>query len=69
MSVKWLLTVYSQDILTRLDDTKARITSTYGSILKLDYTRKVTFFSRNKVFIKLSWHSFNQQVFKTFEIC
>ncbi|KAJ8335568.1 hypothetical protein SKAU_G00389100 [Synaphobranchus kaupii] len=41
-SVKWLLTVYSQDILTRLDDTKARITSTYGSILKLDSTRKIT---------------------------
>ncbi|KAJ8335564.1 hypothetical protein SKAU_G00389060 [Synaphobranchus kaupii] len=41
-SVKWLLTVYSQDILTRLDDTKARITSTYGSILKLDSTRRIT---------------------------
>lgn len=40
-SVKWLLSVYSQDILTRLEDIKARITSTYGTILKMDSTKKV----------------------------
>lgn len=40
-SYKWLLTVYSKDILTRLDDIKAAITSTYGSILKMDSTKKV----------------------------
>lgn len=38
---KWLLSVYSQDILTRLDDIKAHITSTYGTILKMDSTKKV----------------------------
>jgi len=40
-SYKWLSVVYSQDILFRLEDIKASITSTYGSILKLDSTRKV----------------------------
>ncbi|MEQ2202197.1 hypothetical protein XENOCAPTIV_026973, partial [Xenoophorus captivus] len=39
---KWLSVVYSQDILYRLEDIKASITSTYGSILKLDSTRKIT---------------------------
>ncbi|XP_057214898.1 uncharacterized protein LOC130569327 [Triplophysa rosa] len=41
-SWKWLLTVYSQDILTRLDEIHARITSTYGTVLKMDSTKKVT---------------------------
>ncbi|XP_035985547.1 uncharacterized protein LOC118559003 [Fundulus heteroclitus] len=41
-SYKWLSVVYSQDILYRLEDIKASITSTYGSILKLDSTRKIT---------------------------
>ncbi|KAI4792192.1 hypothetical protein KUCAC02_033552 [Chaenocephalus aceratus] len=41
-SCKWLLSVYSQDILARLEEIKARITSTYGSILKMDSTRKIT---------------------------
>ncbi|KAI9541365.1 hypothetical protein NQZ68_031021 [Dissostichus eleginoides] len=38
----WLLTVYSYDVLTRLDEYKAMITSTFGSILKMDSTKKVT---------------------------
>lgn len=38
---KWLLTVYSKDILSRLDDIKAAVTSIYGSILKMDSTKKV----------------------------
>ncbi|KAI4819904.1 hypothetical protein KUCAC02_027906 [Chaenocephalus aceratus] len=38
----WLLTVYGYDILTRLDEYKARITSTFGSILKMDSTKKVS---------------------------
>ncbi|XP_020555172.1 uncharacterized protein LOC110013345 [Oryzias latipes] len=37
----WLLTVYGYDVLTRLDEYKARITSTFGSILKMDSTKKV----------------------------
>nr|XP_055039096.1 uncharacterized protein LOC129426670 [Misgurnus anguillicaudatus] len=41
-SVKWLLTVYSQDILTRLDEIHARITSTHGTVLKMDSTKKIT---------------------------
>ncbi|KAK5612018.1 hypothetical protein CRENBAI_002028 [Crenichthys baileyi] len=41
-SCKWLLSVYSQDILARLEDIKAHITSTYGSILKMDSTKKIT---------------------------
>ncbi|RVE63408.1 hypothetical protein OJAV_G00135740 [Oryzias javanicus] len=41
-SYKWLHVVYSQDILNRCEDIKANITSTYGSILKLDSTREIT---------------------------
>ncbi|XP_035528006.1 uncharacterized protein LOC118335689 [Morone saxatilis] len=41
-SCKWLLSVYSQDILTRLDDIKAKLTSTLGTILKMDSTKKIT---------------------------
>ncbi|XP_039634652.1 uncharacterized protein LOC120544755 [Perca fluviatilis] len=41
-SAVWLLTVYSHDVLTRLEEYKARITSTLGSILKMDSTKKVT---------------------------
>ncbi|CAB1435238.1 unnamed protein product [Pleuronectes platessa] len=37
-----LLSVYSKDILTRLDDVKARITSTYGNVLKMDSLKKIT---------------------------
>lgn len=40
-SCKWLLSVYSQDILTRLEDIKAKITSRYGTVLKMDSTKKV----------------------------
>ncbi|RVE72561.1 hypothetical protein OJAV_G00039730 [Oryzias javanicus] len=39
---KWLLVVYSRDILNRVEDIKANITSTFGTILKLDSTRKIT---------------------------
>ncbi|XP_041846874.1 uncharacterized protein LOC121643495 [Melanotaenia boesemani] len=39
---RWLLVVYGRDILSRLDHIKARITSTFGSILKLDSTKKIT---------------------------
>nr|XP_046166284.1 uncharacterized protein LOC124002687 isoform X4 [Oncorhynchus gorbuscha] len=38
----WLLTVYSHDVLSRLDEVKARVTSVFGSILKMDSTKKVT---------------------------
>ncbi|XP_038842219.1 uncharacterized protein LOC120041349 [Salvelinus namaycush] len=38
----WLLTVYSHDVLSRLDEVKARVTSIFGSILKMDSTKKVT---------------------------
>ncbi|KAL0966864.1 hypothetical protein UPYG_G00301130 [Umbra pygmaea] len=38
----WLLTVYSVDVLSRVDELKARVTSTFGSILKMDSTKKVT---------------------------
>lgn len=37
----WFLAVYVQDVMTRLDELNAKITSTFGSILKLDSTKKV----------------------------
>ncbi|XP_078810703.1 uncharacterized protein LOC144995132 isoform X3 [Oryzias latipes] len=38
----WLLTVYGYVVLTQLDEYKPRITSTFGSILKMDSPKKVT---------------------------
>ena len=38
---EWLLTVFISDVCLRLDEVKAKITSTYGSILKMDSTKKV----------------------------
>ncbi|KAK0140599.1 hypothetical protein N1851_022414 [Merluccius polli] len=38
----WLLLVYCHDILSRLEDVKARVTSIFGTILKMDSTKKVT---------------------------
>ncbi|KAL0970157.1 hypothetical protein UPYG_G00238140 [Umbra pygmaea] len=39
---RWLLSVYGRDIISRLDHIKASITSTFGSILKMDSTKKIT---------------------------
>ncbi|XP_060943163.1 uncharacterized protein LOC133020572 [Limanda limanda] len=41
-SHRWMLTVYGRDILNRLDHIKASITCTFGSILKMDSTKKIT---------------------------
>ncbi|XP_061753808.1 uncharacterized protein LOC133551273 isoform X2 [Nerophis ophidion] len=41
-SVSWLLSVYVREVLPRMEHTKARITSTFGSILKMDSTKKMT---------------------------
>lgn len=38
---KWLLTVYCRDVLARLEEVKASVTSTFGSVLKIDSTKKV----------------------------
>ncbi|CAM4568810.1 unnamed protein product [Leuciscus chuanchicus] len=39
---KWLLAVYARDVLGRLDEVKAKITSVFGCVLKMDSTKKVT---------------------------
>ncbi|XP_066561738.1 uncharacterized protein LOC136750480 [Amia ocellicauda] len=39
---KWLLAVYDLDVLERLAEVKAQVTSVFGSILKLDSTKKLT---------------------------
>ena len=39
----WLLTVYCNEVLQRLEEVKASITSTFGTVLKIDSTRKVCF--------------------------
>jgi hypothetical protein len=38
---KWLLSVYGRDIISRIDHIKASITSTFGTILKMDSTKQV----------------------------
>ncbi|KAI9525224.1 hypothetical protein NQZ68_009904 [Dissostichus eleginoides] len=40
-SSRWVLSVYGRDILSRMDHIKASITSTFGSILKMDSTKKI----------------------------
>lgn len=40
----WFLAVYVRDVMSRVDETKAKITSTFGTILKLDSTKKVIIF-------------------------
>lgn len=42
-SSRWVLSVYGRDILSRMDHIKASITSTFGSILKMDSTKKVIY--------------------------
>ena len=39
---KWLLAVYARDVLGRLHELKAKITSVFGSVLKMDSTKKVS---------------------------
>lgn len=38
---KWFLACYVRDVWSRLDYIKASITSTYGSVLKIDSTKKI----------------------------
>ena len=40
--MQWFLALYVRDVLSRLPDLLAYVTSTYGSILKIDSTKKVT---------------------------
>ncbi|XP_053732093.1 uncharacterized protein LOC128765392 isoform X2 [Synchiropus splendidus] len=40
--VSWLIGVYVRDAISRLPETKARITSVFGTILQMDSTKKVT---------------------------
>ncbi len=42
---KWLLAVYARDVLGRLHEVKAKITSVLGCVLKMDSTKKVFLFS------------------------
>lgn len=39
---QWLQTVYCVDVMNRVDAVKAAITSTFGRVLKMDSTKKVT---------------------------
>ena len=36
----WFLAVYLRDVISRIEETKAKITSTFGEILKMDSTKK-----------------------------
>ncbi|XP_055362612.1 uncharacterized protein LOC114850111 [Betta splendens] len=41
-TVGWLLSVFVRDALSRLEATKARVTSIFGKILKMESTKKMT---------------------------
>ena len=40
---KWLLTAYCKEVLSRIKEVNAQITSTFGKVLKIDSTRKVRY--------------------------
>ncbi|GFR92966.1 hypothetical protein ElyMa_000880800 [Elysia marginata] len=40
-TARWLLDVYVSDVHSRLDELKAKVTSTFGTILKMDSTKRV----------------------------
>ena len=39
---QWLMAVYLRDVMDHVDDVKASLTSTFGSILNLDSTKKLS---------------------------
>lgn len=41
--VSWLISVYVREAASRMEETKARVTSIFGSILKMDSTKKASF--------------------------
>ena len=45
---KWLMHVYSDDVMRRVEEVKGSVTSIYGKVLKLDSTKKIV----RKLFIK-----------------
>ncbi len=51
---KWLLAVYARDVLGRLHEVKAKITSVLGCVLKMDSTKKVFF---SALFISRNVHN------------
>jgi len=42
-TAKWLLSVHAEDFRSLYGELKARVTSVFGSILKMDSTKKVTY--------------------------
>lgn len=61
---KWLLATYAREVFCRIDELRAKVTSIFGSILKMDSTKKVRRFYTtaryNILFTKL--HKFNKSV-------
>ncbi|XP_078023015.1 uncharacterized protein LOC144462722 [Epinephelus lanceolatus] len=41
-SCSWLLSTYARDAFTRIEELRAKVTSTFGTILKMDSTKKIT---------------------------
>ncbi|KAE8277795.1 hypothetical protein D5F01_LYC24183 [Larimichthys crocea] len=52
---QWFETVHSNDILSHLDEMKGAITSTYGRILKMDSTKKITKKLAGKIGDSAAW--------------
>ena len=49
---KWFLSVYIRDVWSRLPELRAAVTSVFGSILKVDSTKKVHSKTMNFVMCK-----------------
>lgn len=53
-SAKWFLATYVRDVYQRIDELMAQITSTCGSILKIDSTKKICKKLQGKLNCKLN---------------
>jgi len=62
---QWFETVHANEILCHIDELKGVITSTYGSILKLDSTKKVNIYKKRQISCMLcDFSDYNVCVFK-----
>jgi len=52
---RWLMSVYLRDVMSRADDVKDKLTSTFGSILKVDSTKKLAKKLAGDVFRSAQW--------------
>ena len=64
----WLLTVYCSDVLSRIEEVRPYITSTLGSVLKIDSTKKVKYYKQINYQVTLSLYINSTLLFENTDI-